>query len=277
MGTTRDIAALRQLLAGLEAGRLPGARETFSLGRGALERVPLAAGALHEVRATRGADLPAATGFTLALARRASGEGGRTVLWVRQDFVEAQAGRPDAFGLAEFGLGPDRLILVRAPNAVEVLRAAGDAVRCAALGALIVEPWGEPKALDLGTSRRLAQRAASSGVTSFLLRAAPSAAPTAVSSRWAVSSAPSAPRDAARVANAPGQPAFAATLLRHRGGVDPALEGMTWHLEWNLETCSFHELAPLSGAVVPVPSRRPDRAASAPAQEGGVVRLGRTG
>lgn len=279
MDTVRDIAALRQMLAGLEAARLPGMVDGFSLGAGEPERagVMLARGALHEVQAARGADLPAATGFTLALALRASLSGTdmptRPLLWIRQDAAEAEFGRPEALGLQALGLDPSRLVLVRAPDAAEVLRAAGDSVRCAGLGALIIEPFGEPRALDLTATRRLSLRAATSGVTSFLLRMSTRALPTAVATRWQVAPAASVPGEA----NAPGAPAFTVTLLRHRGGEgERPVEGGSWNLEWDHEACSFRDLAPLSRAVVPVPAGRP-AGAGAPDAERGARRGGGDG
>lgn len=285
MDTVRDIAALRQMLARLEAERLPGAASVFSLGAAGPEGggVRLARGALHEVQAAYGADLPAATGFVLALALRAGGaDVRRPILWVRQDFAEAELGRLDAPGLASLGLDPSRLILVRAPDAAEVLRAAGDAVRCPGLGALVIEPWGEPKTLDLTATRRLSLRAASSGVTSFLLHAAARPAPTAVATRWRVAPAASGP-GAPEEADAPGSPAFTATLLRHRGGEGGRpVEGGTWNLEWDHEACSFRDLVPLPRAVVPVPAGRPAgtataRQGDAGAERGEVVALRRAG
>ena len=81
MDKIRDVAALRQMLAGLEAERLPDVANSFSLGAGTPGQagVTLARGALHEVQAACGADLPAAAGFTLALALRAV-PGERTIL-----------------------------------------------------------------------------------------------------------------------------------------------------------------------------------------------------
>lgn len=280
MDPVRDVAALRQMLAGLEAARLPGVEQSFSLGADGPQAggVRLARGALHEVQAACGADMPAATGFTLALAQRAlrtAGAGeGRPLLWVRQDLAQAEFGRPDAPGIAALGLDPARLILVRARDGAEVLRAAGDAVRCAGLGALLIETWGTPKALDLTATRRLALRAAASGVTGFLLHAVAQAAPTAVATRWRVAPAASAPLEG----DAPGAPSFRAILLRHRGGEGGRpVEGGDWTLEWDHEACTFRDLDPLSRPVVPVPAGRPDGAGAQEARRGEVVALRRAG
>lgn len=289
MSATHTVSALRQTLATLEAERLPGVSSPFSLGAAGPDGVlagTLARGAVHEVYAAEGADLPAACGFALALALRAAQrpraplqaqeraperaqeraqraqeraqererEAARPIVWVRQDFIEAEAGRLDANGLNGFGLDPARLILVRARDTEQALRAAGDAVRCAALGAVLLEPWGAPKALDLTATRRFALRAGHSGVTVFLLRMAAQPSPSVALTRWRVRPHLSA----ALPGDAPGAPAFAVTLLRHRGGHD----GHEWTLEWDHETCSFRDLA-LSRFVVPVPSGQPARAPAA--------------
>lgn len=294
MGPARDVSALRQLLAGLEAERLPGETSSFTLGAHGPGALALGRGALHEIQAVQGADMAAAAGFTLALALRASAGTAeasfprgaspaapsaappRPVLWVRQDMVEAELGRLDADGLAALGLAPARLILVRAPDAAAALRAGEDALRCAALGAVLIETWGTPKALDLTATRRLSLRADGSRVTGFLLRGAGQSIPTAVATRWRVAPAASRSPDEAL---APGAPAFAATLLRHRGGEGGRpVEGGTFNLEWDRETCSFRDLAALPRAVVPVPARRPAGADPARAErEDGLARLRHAG
>lgn len=248
MGAAHEVSALRQMLAGLEAERLPGASSSFNFGASGPDAAlanTLARGALHEVYAAQSADMPAAVGFALALALRASGDA-RPIVWVRQDFLDTEAGRLDAHGLIALGLDPSRLILVRARDPEQALRAAGDAVRCAALGAVLLEPWGGPKAFDLTATRRLALRAGVSGVTLFLLRMAAKPSASVAVTRWLVRPAISTPL----AAEAPGAPAFTATLQRHRGGI----QGHQWNLEWDHERCSFRDIAALSRVVVPVPA-----------------------
>ncbi|MCJ8144068.1 hypothetical protein MKI84_14195 [Ancylobacter sp. A5.8] len=271
MRATHDVSALRQMLAGLEAERLPGASSAFSLGAAGPDGVlanTLARGALHEIYAAEGADMPAASGFALALALRAAQDEARPqnrpIVWVRQDFLDSEAGRLDAHGLRGFGLDPSRLILVRARDPEQALRAAGDAARCSAIEAVLLEPWGEPKMLDLTATRRLALRAGVSGVTFFLLRMAEKPSASVAVTRWLVRPILSTPL----AADAPGAPAFAVTLLRHRGG----LHGHAWNLEWDHESCSFRDIAPLSRAVVPVPAGKPARQDAAAQEATGDVR-----
>jgi protein ImuA len=249
------LQSLRAVLADLDADRAPAKATLFPLGAPSLDEVlagGLAQGALHEIVAPAGlADAAASSGFGLGLALRAAGE--RPLVWVRQDFVDAETGWLYGAGLAAFGVDPSRLIVVRASDATGVLRAASEAVHCPAVGAVLTEIWGEPRVLDLKATRRLSLAAGQSGATLIFIRLHAAPAPSAASSRWAVGAAPSTPLEA----NAPGRPAFTATLLRHRAG----LPGRTWHVEWNRDSQSFADLAPLSRPVVPVPASRPAAAA----------------
>ncbi|PZQ10377.1 MAG: hypothetical protein DI565_19860 [Ancylobacter novellus] len=200
-------------------------------------------GALHEVYARRAQDAVAAAGFGLGLVLRAAG--GRAIVWARQELVDVETGGLYGDGLAAFGCDPRRLLMVRARDPTGVLRAAAEAARCPAIGAALVEIWGDPKVLDLKASRRLSFAAAASGVTVVMIRPGATPAPSAAASRWSVAAAASSPLKA----NAPGRPAFEAALLRHRAGLGPR----TWRLEWDRDRASF-ESAPLSRAVVSVPA-----------------------
>jgi protein ImuA len=238
----------------------PTTRERFTCGAPAVDDAlggGLMRGSLHEV-VSAGADAPAAAGFVAGLMLRAA-PGGRSMVWIRQSFAETETGGLYAPGLAELGLDPDALILVGARDAVAALRAGVEAVRCPALGAVVIETWGAPKVLDLTATRRLALITERSGVTAFLLRVGASG-PSAALTRWSIAAGPSP----ALAAGAPGQPTLDIALLRHRAGI----AGTRWRVEWDRDRRLFRESAPLSGAVVPVPARRP----AAPFQ-----RLARTG
>lgn len=202
---------------------------------------------LHEVFASMGAgDAAAAAGFGLGLALRAAEH--RPLVWVRQDFVEVETGGLHGAGLAAFGLDPDRLVVVQVAGIPDALRAAAEAARCPAVGAALVELWGEAKALDLTASRRLALAAEKSGVTLVVIRLGAAPAPSAAMSRWSVTAAASAHLEA----NAPGKPAFSVSLLRHRAGIP----GQTWHVEWDCDRVSFNDPSPLPRAVASLPAGR---------------------
>lgn len=238
------LAALRNALERLEPAP-PRADRLFALGHPRLDAAlggGLARAALHEILAEAGlADAAAATGFGLGLALRAAA--GRPLAWIRQDTAAEEIGDPYGAGLAAFGADPDRVILVRLADSLAALRAAAEAVRQAALGAVLLELRGDARSLDLTATRRLSFAAGQSGVTLLLLRLAAAPRPSAATSRWQVAAAPSRPL----AANAPGRPAFAIRLLRHRAGLPP----QSWTLEWECDQARFAEPAPLPRAVVP--------------------------
>lgn len=202
----------------------------------------LARGALHELYADEGHHAGAA-GFALLVAL--CGDAGKPLVWVREDKGERSDGRLHAPGLAELGADPARIILVTGRDALSILRAAAEIVGCAAVGAVVIEPWGKAPALDLTASRRLALAAARSGVLALVLRAGADPSPSAATTRWRVGAAPSAPL----AANAPGPPAFDISLLRHRSGI----AGFDARVEWDRDARCFRDAdrkaAPLPGRV----------------------------
>lgn len=225
---------------GLVPAAPAGARLRFDMPR--LDALDLPVAALHELLPAAAGDGPAAAGFALLLALIAARPG--PIVWLREDRARRD-GRLHGLGLAELGCDPDRLLLVEAPDTLAVLRAGHDAVHCAAIGAVIIEPFGDARAFDLTASRRLAMAAAASGVPALLLRTG-SARPTAAFSRWRVAAAPSRPLPA----GAPGLATFALTLDRHRGGVP----GFDIQLEWDRDRTAFR--TSLSGAAPAVAARR---------------------
>jgi len=141
-----DLETLREEVARLERGSSPAAAERFTTGSQAMDAAlggGIARGALHEIFAEGLSNEPAAAAFAVALALRAPGR--RPILWVRQDFVGLEMGEIYAPGLAELGLSPDRLILVRARDGPAVLRAGEEAARCPPLGSRDRRAMGQPQ------------------------------------------------------------------------------------------------------------------------------------
>jgi protein ImuA len=254
-----ELETLRREVSRLERGSSPMAETRFSTGSEAMDAAlggGLVRAALHEVFAEGMMHEPSAAAFAVVLALRASGK--KPIVWVRQDFVGLEMGEIYAPGLAELGLSPDRLILVRARDGPAVLRAGEEAARCPPLGAVLIEPWGNPKALDLVATRRLSLTAARSNVPLFMVRAGGSPMPSSAASRWSVRSAPSRLLEA----DAPGHPCFVADLLRDRAGA----AGRGWTVEWNRDRLAFSDIsangqrdgAALPGHLVPASAGGPD-------------------
>ncbi|MBN8807867.1 MAG: hypothetical protein J0I47_06480 [Sphingomonas sp.] len=244
-----SLARLRRRLARLErAPPRDGVR--FATGHAAVDRWlggGLSRGRLHEIVAAASEDAGAAAGFGAMLAMLA-GEA-RPLLWLRTDAAERRGGKLHAGGLHAVGVAVGAMVLALVADDDALLRAANDAARCAGIGALVVEAWDDPRALDLTATRRLMLAAEASGVTVLLLRIAARESPSVADTRWRV--APSSSRPVADGGEgAPGHPAFEIELLRRRAG--PA--GGVWRVEWNRERRAFQEpeAAPLPGVVLPV-------------------------
>ena len=203
-------------------------------------------GTLHEVFAHDYSHGAAATGFAAGLGLRL-GEG-KPLLWVRQEFSALEFGELHGAGLLELGLDPDAVILVRAANAGEVLRAFADGLSCAALGAVIAEIPAEPKLLDLVASRRLSFAAAQKNVSAILVRLAAEPDASAAETRWTVRAARSLNEDDW------GRAMFEAELIRNRHGRTGA-----WVMEWNSDDRIFREpnSAAHSGGLAAASADRP--------------------
>jgi protein ImuA len=213
----------------------------------------LALGAMHEVFAEAGRQSAAATGFVAGLAGRASVR--RPLLWVRQDFSEIESGALSMSGLTELGLDPRLLVTVRADDVDTALRIAADALACDALGAVVLEVWGQARQLDLVASRKLTLAAQASGVTGLLLRTAAEPVPSTAETRWIVRAAHSPPASHSTSWSAWGAPVFDAELVRNRHG--PVGR---WIMEWNCDECLFAKPAADPQPVAATPAHRPHQA-----------------
>lgn len=196
-----------------------------ALGEGGLRRA-----ALHEVSGS------AADGFVAMMAGKLAEEDGGLVLWC----TTAHGGGGDLYppGLADLGLNPSRLLMVRCQGRAEMLSAAEEGLRGGGLAAVVIEAGEVP---DMVAGRRLQLAAEDGGVAGFMLMRrdaswrrgaealgvmAPYAvapyvmAPTPAVSRWLVDHAPGG--DGLR---------WLLTLLRCRAGGAGA-----WMVDWNEKT-----------------------------------------
>ena len=186
-----------------ERGRLPGV--------GALPQPGVAT--LSELFAA-GARDGGATGFLLAELERALAARGGPLLWVQERMAIVEGGRIYPPGIGAKGFVPE-LIHVEAKDARAALWAMEEGLRCAALGGVIGELWGDPRALDFTATRRLAVAAERSGVPAWLVRLGGQANLSGARMRWRVASAPSG--ENGLDPRAPGAAAWDAELFRARG------------------------------------------------------------
>jgi protein ImuA len=204
---------------------------------------------LHEIGPLGVGFEAASLGFTLALAASWAGPAG--VFWAGEEAAFSEEGAPYPVGLAQYGIGLDRLIVVRAKKREETLWSAEQAL--AARGAVVICALGaHGRPLDLKASRRLLLFAERGGSRCLLLQ--PENGPSAAWTRWRIAPALSdAPDDEL------GPPSFIAELTRQRAG--PA--GARFILDWNAHARRFSEralagdlsAAPVDGSVDPIRAR----------------------
>ena len=183
----------------------------------------LSSDALHEIAPGQAGDGAAAVGFALALAARfvAASPRSSTALLISEDFCARETGALYGPGLAAHGLGLDRLILVRAPDARALLWTMEEALKSGALAAVVGEMWSHSKHYGLAASRRLLLAARAGGAPALLVHGGAfgraSAFSSAAETRFEIAAASSRPvAPAGGRFGLPGVPAFAARLLKAR-------------------------------------------------------------
>lgn len=134
----------------------------------------------------------------------------RPLLWVQDRMAIIESGR-----VHPPGLNVGELIHVEARDSKSALWAMEEGLRCAAIGAVIGEIWGDPAALDFTATRRLAVAAERHGVAAYLVRLSGTANLSGARLRWQVASAPSLPHPLNP--RAPGAATWQAELFRARG------------------------------------------------------------
>ena len=258
-GRTNTLAVLRGSIERIEAQGDAYAPRRVALGHADADATlqgGLAQGAIHEVFAESGRQSATATGFVAGLAGRVSAR--RPLVWIRQDFAEIESGALSMSGLAELGLDPRLLVTVRATDVETALRTAADTLACDALGAVVLELWGDTPKLDLVGSRKLTLAAQASSVTALVLRISAEPTPSTAETRWIVRTAPSLPGPAWA---AWGAPRFDAELIRNRHG-----QTGRWIMEWTCDAHRFSQPAADSQPVAAAPAHRSHQAPAFPKQ-----------
>ncbi len=251
-GAPDALPRLRRMVAGIEGQETClEAERRLAFGVATLDAAlggGLACGALHEVTPVTVRDLGAASGFMLALAARACGEAGETML-IQQHRAGGEAGLFYAPGLDQFGLPSARVLLLRLPQATDMLWALEEALKSRALCAVIGELAGEGQAADLNATRRLALAARESGTPGLLLRHRFAGISSAAATRWRIAALPAQPDFRGGI----GQTRLHLSLLKNRRG--PCGE---WTLVWNHHDRIFAPLSvDLAAPVFDRPARAP--------------------
>lgn len=234
-GSSERLAFLRREITRIEAtGGANILREkqvgeaTASLAPAFLSAARLAGG-LHEIVPASAPDAYAAMALGLHLTTACAREkpAGGLVLIV-EDFVALETGAPYGPGLLEAGLDPERLVIVRTRDARETLRVMEEALKCAAVAAVLAESAVPGRLYTLDASRRLALAARAGGGAGLLVPLALGGAAARLSSAAATRieaqrrSSPPEPVGDNRL-GLPGPPLIGARLVKARGlfGFDP--------------------------------------------------------
>ena len=243
-----QLEQLRRDIKAIEPPRMP------ALGNGPLALGPLTLGpGLHEVRPEHYLDTPAALSFQLGMLGHglAEQDKARPVIWVRSEGNRAHDfGRPYPLALARWGLAPERVLLVEACDAGDVLWAMEEGLNA---GALVIGEIGASARYDLTASRRLHRSAQAANARVLVLRGHQQIQPSAALTRWRLSALPSPDRPWRGATGLPGlgPPRFCAVLERVRGGPPKSFE-----IEW--KNAAFHVLEPAEMArrtAQPAPQR----------------------
>jgi protein ImuA len=201
---------------------------------------------VHELAGAGFGDHAAAAGLAVA-ALAAHGRPG-PVLWIAEAALLREHGRTLARGLAAAGLDPGRVLSVRAPRALDALRALEEGLRSGAVAAVVAELTEA----GFTATRRLSLATEASGVPALLLLPHTRGGATAAQARWRVAAAPSAgdPHDP----RAPGAARWRVTLERSR--LAPRSAGRRFDLEVEDETLSLRVADGLAARPAEADGRR---------------------
>lgn len=276
IATHRHASPGNRALPGGGPGDGPGGGALYPFGIPAIDEVlqgGIATNAAHEVRCAHARDAGAATGFALGLlsgvlSLKAQQVPAGRIVWVLGPATAMETGLPCPDGLCEYGLDPCRIVLARPADLKDALWAAGEAVRCGELAALVVQIRGNPPAFDRAVSRRLMLGARESGVFVCILRLSGEEEAAVVATRWRVEASPSLPDEEYKTGLGG---------VRHVLTLEKSANGRTgqWPVAWNPLTRTFRHAAHVQ-PIPHSPSRLsplaggPDR----PAKMGQVVALG---
>ena len=234
-GSSERLAFLRREIARIESAggaalpRHAPAPGVPASGSAAFLSAARLAGGLHEIVPASAPDSHAALALALHLAAACAREkpAGGLVLAV-EDFVALETGAPYGPGLVEAGVDPARLVIVRTQGPRETLRVMEEALKCAAVAAVLAESAVPDRLYTLDVSRRLALAARAGGGAGLIVPLALAGAASRLSSAAALRietrrRSRSLETVCANRFGLPGLPLVGARLVKARGdfGFDP--------------------------------------------------------
>ncbi|MCA1334791.1 ImuA family protein [Pseudooceanicola marinus] len=183
---------------------------------------PLRPARVHEVC---GAGATAFAALTCARARAGA------LIWIRETWMRDQL---NPLGLADF-FDPSRLILARAPDAVDALAVAEEALRDSAVALVLLEVT---RPLDLREGRRL-QLAAKTGGSTGLCLIPEGMGSNAAETRWRVQPHWAAPPEGRGAAPRSDSTLLRWQLIKNKSGTLGA-----WDVCWNRTTYRLDVVSP---------------------------------
>lgn len=218
-GKSGIVQALQQEILSLQGFKPASVNQRLSTGLSSIETAfpnqTFPTGAVHEFLSYAPAQAAATNGFMTGLLGQFMQHQG-ACLWIgKQRTIFPSA-------LKRFGIDPERIIFVDLTREKEVLWTVEQALKCAALAAVI----GELSELTFTESRRLQLAVEESQVTGFIHRYSPRREnTTACVTRWKIAPLPSELEDGLPGV---GYPRWQVDLLKVRNG-----KPGNWQLEWN--------------------------------------------
>lgn len=198
---------------------------------------------LHDVSPRDYGDVPAAMGFTLALAlrRMADPQERRPLLWCRLEREQREYGRLYGHGLERLGLSRQRFVTITLKKPAALMWTMEEALKSGALAVVIGD--ADAAHADLTVTRRLSLAAAAGKSAALLTFAKADASATASHTRWVAGAAAS--RSPPHDLSAPGLASWSVELTRARGGRPGA-----WILEWHHALHRFSVVSGFSGRAL---------------------------
>ncbi|MEM9999433.1 MAG: hypothetical protein AAF940_01015 [Pseudomonadota bacterium] len=196
-----------------------------------------------EIHAAAARDTGSVSGFVCALFARheaCADEGQKAglgpVLWIAQNHVVAETGRPYGWGIKHLGFDADRLRFVSTARLDDALWVCEEAAATRALGGVVLDLRAPENGPDLRETRRLHMRAMRANVPLFLLRQGGGSFASVAPVRLDVRPAPSRPATLFTDSSfeqdcvgSIGPPGFGVMISRNKAG--PA--GNSFTLHWN--------------------------------------------